>query len=110
LGYGNELSKKSYSKIVGTIRETHFDQWAKSWDDIVNLLNDKIRGWVQYYDKHCPRTLKGVFRCFHSRLAKWIQSHFKKFKRSKERAYDHLEYIRRHYPNLFYHWEIGYAI
>ena len=110
LGYGNEISKKSYSKIVGTIRETHFDQWAKSWDDIVKLLNDKIRGWVYYYDKHRSRTLKGVFRCFHRRLAKWIQSHFKKFKRSKERAYDHLEYIRRHYPNLFYHWEIGYAI
>ena len=110
LGYGNEISKKSYFKIVKTICETHFDQWAKSWDDIVNLLNDKIRGWVQYYDKHRPRILKGVFRRFHSRLAKWIQSHFKKFKRSKERAYDHLEYIRRHYPNLFYHWEIGYAI
>ena len=110
LGYGNEISKKSYSKIVGTIRETHFDQWAKSWDDIVKLLNVKIRGWVQYYDKHRPGTLKGVFRRFHSRLAKWIQSHFKKFRRSKERAYDHLEYIRRHYPNLFYHWEIGYAI
>jgi len=110
LGYGNEISKKSYSKIVGTIRETHFDQWAKSWDDIVKLLNDKIRGWVQYYDKHCYRTLKGVFRCFHRRLVKWIQSHFKKYRSSKWRAYEHLEYIRRHYPNLFYHWEIGYAI
>jgi hypothetical protein len=49
LGYGNEISKKSYSKIVGTIRETHFDQWAKSWDNIVKLLNVKIRDWVQYY-------------------------------------------------------------
>jgi len=42
LGYGNEISNKSYSKIVGVIRATHFDQWAKSWDDIVKLLNDKI--------------------------------------------------------------------
>jgi len=110
LGYGNEISKKSYSKIVGVIRETRFDRWAKSWDDIAKLLNVKIRGWIQYYDKHCPGTLSDVFWRFHNRLAKWIKKHFKKFKRSKKRAYEHLKYIRRHYPNLFYHWEIGYSI
>lgn len=110
LGFGCEISRKGSSKIIGEIRATRFDRRAKSWDDIVTLLNDKIRGWVHYYDKYRPRTLINVFRCFHSRLAKWIGKHYKRFRRSRKRAYKHLEYIRRRYPNLFYHWEIGYAI
>jgi len=43
LGYDCEISKKSYSKIVGALRNLKFDRWAKTWQDIANLLNDKIR-------------------------------------------------------------------
>jgi group II intron reverse transcriptase/maturase len=110
LGYGCELRKKSYSKIVGEIRETHFDRRAKSWEDIATLLNEKIRGWVHYYDKYRRYVLICVFHRLHNRLAKWILNYYKKFKGSITRAYEHLRYIRRHYPNLFYHWEIGYPI
>jgi hypothetical protein len=110
LGYDCAISKKSYSKIVGEIRATQFDRWAKSWEDIAQLLNEKIRGWIHYYDKYRRNTLTSVFHRFHNRLAKWIQNYYKKFKGSKERAYEHLRYIRRHYPTLFYHWEIGYPI
>ena len=110
LGYDCAVSKKSYTKIVGEIRKTRFDRWAKSWDDIVKLLNDKIRGWIHYYDKYRRYGLKNVFHRFHNRLAQWIQNYYKKYKRSKTLAYEHLRYIRRHYPTLFYHWEIGYPI
>jgi group II intron reverse transcriptase/maturase len=110
LGYDCAVSKKSYTKIVGEIRKTRFDRWAKSWDDIVKLLNVKIRGWIHYYDKYRRYALKNVFHRFHNRLAQWIQNYYKKYKRSKTLAYEHLHYIRRHYPTLFYHWEIGYPI
>jgi group II intron reverse transcriptase/maturase len=110
LGYDCTVSKKSYSKLVGEIRETHFDRWAKSWGDIATLLNEKIRGWVHYYDKYRRYALTSVFRCFHNRLAKWILNYYKKFNGSITRAYEHLRYIRRHCPTLFYHWEIGYPI
>ena len=110
LGFGSEISRKSSGKILGELRASRFDHKAKSWGEIANLLNEKIRGWVQYYDKHRPRTLTNVFYRFHRRLVKWIVNHYKRFKGSKSRAYKHLEYIRRQYPTLFYHWEIGYAI
>jgi group II intron reverse transcriptase/maturase len=110
LGYDCAMSKKSYSKIVGEIRATKFDRWAKSWADIASLLNAKIRGWIHYYDKYRRNTLTSVFHRFHNRLAKWILNRYKRFKKSTERAYEHLRYIRRHYPTLFYHWELGYPI
>lgn len=110
LGFDCEISQKSYSKIVREIRNYKFERWAKSWYEIVCLLDDKIRGWVQYYDKFSYRTLTKVFHRLHNRLAKWLINRYKRFKRSKHRAYDHLRYIRRRYPNLFYHWRIGYHL
>jgi RNA-directed DNA polymerase len=110
LGYDCEISKKSYSKIVGELRNSKFNRWAKSWQDIVDLLNAKIRGWIQYYNKFRRNTLNDVFRLFHKRLAKWICSYYKRFNKSIRRAYKHLKYIRQHYPTLFYHWEIGYPL
>ena len=110
LGYDCEISKKSYSKIVGEMRNSKFDRWAKSWEDIAILLNDKIRGWIQYYDKYRRSTLTNVFHRFHNRLTKWICNYYKKFNGSIRRAYKHLKYIRQHYPTLFYHWEIGYPL
>jgi RNA-directed DNA polymerase len=110
LGYDSEISKKSYSKIVGELRNSKFDRWAKSWQEIVDLLNAKIRGWIQYYDGFKRGTLKVVFHRLHKRLTKWISNYYKRFNGSGKRAYDYLKYIRRHYPTLFYHWEIGYPL
>jgi len=110
LGYDCEISKKSYSKIVGELRNSRFDRWAKSWQDIAILLNAKIRGWIQYYDKYRRNTLTSVFHRLHNRLTKWINNYYKRFNGSRKRAYDYLKYVRRHYPTLFYHWEIGYSL
>lgn len=110
LGYDCEISKKSYSKKVRELRNLRFDRWAKSWDEIANLLNDKIRGWVQYYDTFRYRTLSNVFHRLHNRIAKWIMNRFKRFKRSRHRAFNYLRYVHRRFPYLFYHWKIGYSI
>lgn len=110
LGYDCEISKKSYSKLVGELRNLKFDRWAKSWEEIVKLLNDKIRGWIQYYDKFQYRTLTSVFHRLHNRLTKWIMNRFKRFKRSRNGAFNYLKYVRRRFPYLFYHWTIGYPI
>jgi len=108
LGYDCEISKKSYSRIVKEIRKMNFHRWACAWQDLAELLNSKIRGWVQYYDKFRPWTLTKVFHRLHNRLIKWIIYQFKRFKRSKKRAIVYFKYIHRRYPTLFYHWEIGY--
>lgn len=110
LGYGGEISKKSYSKKVGELRNLKFDRWAKSWQEIANLLNDKIRGWIQYYDKFQYRTLTSVFHRLHNRLAKWLMNRYKRFKNSRRRVFNHLRFIRKRYPYLFYHWRIGYHL
>ena len=110
LGYGCEMSKKSYSKLVAEIRSTRFDRWAKSWQEIALLLNDKIRGWAQYYDGFKPRTLTNVFHRLHNRILKWIGNYYKRFNKSSKKVFKHLKFIRQRYPTLFYHWQIGYPL
>lgn len=110
LGFDCKISRKSYSKIVGELRNLKFDRWAKSWQEISELLDSKIRGWVRYYEKIQPRTLQSVFRILHNRLVKWLLNRYKSFKRSRRKAFNYLRYVRKHYPNLFYHWTIGYPI
>ena len=110
LGYGCDISKKSYSKLVSEIRLTRFDRWAKTWQEIAGFLNAKIRGWIAYYDKITPRTLSKVFHRLHNRLIKWIRNRFKRFKNSKFKAAAHLKYVHKHYGYLFYHWRIGYHL
>lgn len=110
LGYGCEISKKSYSKIVKEIRHMKFHRWNCTWQDMANLLNSKIRGWIQYYDKFKYRTLTKVFHRLHNRLIKWIMNYFKRFNKSKRRAIAQLKFIYRRFPTLFYHWEIGYHL
>lgn len=110
LGYDCVISQKSYSKLVGEIKRLRFDRRAKSWQEIADLLNSKIRGWVQYYDGFRPRTLTKVFHRLHNRLIKWIMNRYKRFRRKKRKARAYLKYVYRRYPYLFYHWSIGYHL
>lgn len=110
LGFDCEMSKKSYSKIVKEIRDSNFIRRARSWQEIVNMFNSKIRGWVQYYDGFRRQVMTNVFHRLHNRLIKWIMNYFKKFNGSKMRAIAYLEYVHRCFPTMFYHWEIGYHL
>ena len=110
LGYSCEISKKSYSKLVKELRDTRFHKWSGgTLQDIAELLNPKIRGWMNYYDKFRYRTLKDVFHRLHERLIKWVLNKYKRYKNSWLKGLGYLKRIHKTYPTLFYHWEIGYA-
>lgn len=111
LGYGCSVSKQTYSKLVKEIRDTNLHKWtAGTLEDIAAMLNPKIRGWMQYYEKFKRKSLTKVFHRLHNRLVKWILNKYKRFKGSRKRGFDYLKKIHKHYPYLFYHWEVGYAL
>lgn len=110
LGYGCSVSKQTYSKLVKEIRDTNLHKWtAGTLEDIAAMLNPKIRGWMQYYEKFKRKSLTKVFHRLHNRLVKWILNKYKRFKGSRKRGFDYLKKIHKHYPYLFYHWQVGYA-
>lgn len=111
LQYDFKMSRKSKKRIVQEIREMRFHKKSQSTiQDLAKSLNLKIRGWINYYGKLKRKSLKPVFYYLHHRMIKWILNKYKRFKRSRVLAVKWLRRITVQYPNLFYHWSLGYQL
>lgn len=111
LQYDCKMSRKSKQRILGELREMELHKKSQSTiQDLALLLNSKIRGWINYYGKVKRESLKPVFYYLHHRLIKWILNKYKRFKRSRVLAVKWLRRVTVQYPNLFYHWALGYQL
>ncbi len=111
LQFDCKMSRKSKVRITGELRELAFhNKTQRGIQDLAKLLNPKIRGWIQYYGKISRRSLQPVFYYLHNRMIRWILNKYKRFKGSKVKAAKWLRQVTIGYPNLFYHWEMGYKM
>jgi group II intron reverse transcriptase/maturase len=106
MAFAAEISPSNRKKITEVIRE------LKAWGntrleitDIANLLNSKLRGWINYYGKYSKRTLRSSLIKIDQRLIKWIG---KKHKLGYRKSNQKLQAIKQQYPTLFYHWQMKY--
>jgi len=105
------MSRKSKVRITQELRKLNFhNKTQRTIQDLAILLNPKIRGWLNYYGKINRRCLRPVFYYLHHRMIKWILNKYKRFKRSKVKAVRWLRWVCKSYPNLFYHWVLGYQL
>lgn len=108
LGYDCTISQKNYSKMVSVFRNLNLHRaTSRTIVDIAKVLNPKIKGWMQYYHKFRKGCLNNVWHRLHNRLVKWILNTYKRFKGSVRRGFKYLKAIHKHYPYLFYHWQVG---
>ena len=77
------------------------------FDDIAQLCNPILRGWINYYGRFNPSGLYPVFRYFNMTLSAWARQKYKRLYRRKMKATQFLEKIVKEKPKLFAHWEIG---
>lgn len=105
------MSRKSKVRITQELRKLDFhNKTQRTIQDLAVLLNSKIRGWLNYYGKINRRCMRPVFYYLHHRMIKWILNKYKSFKRSKVKAIRWLRRVCNSYPNLFYHWALGYQL
>ena len=105
------MSRKSKVRITQELRKLKFhNKTQRTIQDLALLLNPKIRGWLNYYGKINRRCLRPVFYYLHHRMLKWVLNKYKRFKRSKVKAARWLRWVYKSYPNLFYHWVLGYQL
>jgi len=106
LGFDLAISRTSRNKIVEAIRKTKFHRWTSAKiEDIAELLNPRIAGWVNYYGKY-----RRLFRRLHRRLAKWLLNKHKRLKWSFRKAFKMLNRIKLSNSTLFAHWKAGYNL
>jgi len=110
LGYDCAISISSRKRIADTLEEMNLEsQSFRSIVGIAHVLNPKIRGWVHYYGKFRGYELSKVFQLLRERLVRWARKRYKRYKTSLNKAYQWLERIRKQFPYLFYHWQVGYS-
>ncbi|PTN02428.1 group II intron reverse transcriptase/maturase [Mangrovibacterium marinum] len=111
LQYDCMMSRRTKVRITGELRALEFHN-KSHWtiQDLSELLNPKIRGWINYYGKVHHRCVKTILYYLHHRMLKWVMNKYKRFKRSKVKAADWLRRVCNHYPYLFYHWTLGWQL
>ena len=109
LGYDCAISIASKKRISTKWKGMKFHRWTGATiQEIAQLINPIMRGICRYYGEYKRWELEPVFRNFHFRLVKWIVNKYKRFRGSYKQAYEWLQKVREGFPNLFYHWTLGY--
>lgn len=79
----------------------------KSLQDLANMFNPTIQGWVNYFGRFYPSAMNPALRHLNSVLVKWAMRKYKKLKRHRRRAEHWLGRIAAKNPRLFVHWRLG---
>jgi group II intron reverse transcriptase/maturase len=110
LGYDCAISIQSRSRIFEQIRKMEIPRMqCNSIVGIAHHLNPKLRGWIRYFGKYRGYSLSKVFYILRIKLVRWARYHYKRFRNNLTKAYKWLDRVRKQYPNLFYHWQVGYS-
>jgi len=109
LSYDCAISQKSENKIVEVFRKLKFHQWT-SFDlsRIAQVLNPKIRGWINYFGKFKMHKLSRIFMILNERLVRWAVNKYRRFGYSFAKAGRWLRNLAISYPGLFIHWQYGF--
>jgi len=110
LGYDCAISIRSRKRIADKLEELNIEHMRfKSVVGIAQKLNPMIRGWVNYYGRFRSYELSKVFRLLRNRLVRWVRHRYKRYKTSLKRAFQWFDRVKKQYPTLFYHWQLGFS-
>jgi RNA-directed DNA polymerase len=105
------ISRKSMSRIGEELQKLNIQRWVDiPLIKIAEVLNPKIRGWINYYSKFRKSELRKLFRVLNHRLSKWVRNKYRRFRRHHwYSSYKHLRGLAKSYPNMFEHWKYGFT-
>jgi group II intron reverse transcriptase/maturase len=107
-GFNPAVSASAMKAMRATVRQLNIRrQTQRSLNDIAQLLNPLLRGWIAYYGRFAPSALYPVLRYVNHTLVAWAMRKFKRFKDHKTRAGRFFERLSKERADLFAHWKIG---
>jgi RNA-directed DNA polymerase len=102
------VSNKAKKHMKQTIRGWRIQlKSGKSLEDLSQVFNPVVRGWINYYSRFYQSELYVVLCRLNLALIRWVQRKFKRFRVHMRRAAKWLGRIARQEPTLFKHWEMG---
>jgi len=104
--FNGAISNAAKTSIRKAIRKILNPEWIHvSLEASANVLNPKIRGWINYYSKFFKWRMIKVFGYLDYLIQRWIANKYKLT--SKAKTLEEFKRIREQTPVMFYHWKFG---
>lgn len=104
------ISAKATQKLTQELRQLNLQNWSvQTIEVLAELLNAKIRGWINYYGRFRKSEMWRVFARLNKRLVKWVRKRYKRLRKSWPGAIKMLYKISQQRPKLFVHWQHGFT-
>lgn len=79
----------------------------KSLQDVANMFNPVIQGWVNYFGRFYPSAMNPSLRHINLVLEKWARRKYKRLERHRRRSGYWLGRVAQKNPRMFVHWRLG---
>jgi len=99
----SQQAKSSIRQVIAEVIQPRRYKHSIVW--MAEKLNDKLRGWINYYGAFMKWETLEVFSYLNGLLMRWIRNVYKIY--GKRKAFRKLKEIQRQVPDLFYHWQLG---
>jgi RNA-directed DNA polymerase len=108
VGFSPAVSPKALKGMRQEIRKSNIRNRSDlSLQQIAEVFNPVLRGWIQYYGRHHGEELEPMYRHFNMTLVAWARRKYKDLKAHKTRACQFIQGIKAQNPRLFEHWKTG---
>jgi RNA-directed DNA polymerase len=74
--------------------------------EIADVINPVLRGWINYYGKFYKTKLKSFMHIINVKLASWARRKYKNLRASEMKAIRWLHGVSQREPTLFAHWAL----
>jgi RNA-directed DNA polymerase len=108
VGFNPAISNKATKSICDAMRQWKLHRHTdKSLDELAQMVNPVLRGWINYYGHFRKSALYRTFQHLNNILARWASRKYKRLRGHKRRAFLWMQGIVRRQPRLFAHWQLS---
>ena len=106
-GFLPAASPKALKRISREVRRWRLHMRSdKSLQDLAEIYNPVIRGWIGYYSTFYRTQLRPTLKRIDLYVIRWARRKFKRFVHRTKGARDWFARLRRTKPQLFAHWPL----
>lgn len=108
INFSPAVSNKAKKKMTSTMRSWKMHLRSdKTIEDLANMFNPVLRGWINYYGKYYKSELYSTFQHVNRTLSRWAGRKYKKMRGHARKSMHWLGKVAKKEPNLFAHWKFG---
>ena len=110
VGFNPAISNKATKSICDTMRQWKLHRRSdKSLDELAQMINPVLRGWINYYGHFYKSALYRTFQHLNNILVRWASRKYKRLRRYYRRARLWLQGVMHRQKTLFAHWQLSQA-